>query len=410
MDNTPRQPQDAQQHRRNEPPAKPGTHEYCGYGSCTKPAGHTDLPHRCRCGKPCDDTSPYAQTCYWHDNTDRREPTPEPTPDPLHRAMTLLTDSAQTFATLIQEGTDTGQPLQPGNTPIQLHDDNAAAFGKLVLGVTDETRTIPAATEADAMERYRTEPTFRAAVDELVQDTADTVCDQFGVDRINIADLPDDIRTAVEHSQAHPEELRPYVRRTPRRDRDVAAELIAIGNDIRAQAAQNVVIPRDEHQRLLADRDRRNAAIRDALTKLDKVRVDLRNNYRAQQADDIDRIYYALGTFLNPANPKLAAQQPQPEDYDNTPPNPQHPGEILADELAARGLTTKQLADHIGGFTPNYLDRIIEGRTAINPDLAVRLSRALGTSDRFWINLQNNYDLDYVRTAHKDHIDTITPL
>jgi plasmid maintenance system antidote protein VapI len=43
-------------------------------------------------------------------------------------------------------------------------------------------------------------------------------------------------------------------------------------------------------------------------------------------------------------------------------------------------------------------------------DTAPRLSRALGTSDRFWMNLQARYDLDVAVSKHHEEFDRIRPL
>jgi antitoxin HigA-1 len=45
---------------------------------------------------------------------------------------------------------------------------------------------------------------------------------------------------------------------------------------------------------------------------------------------------------------------------------------------------------------------------AISPDTALRLSRALGTSDRFWMNLQTRYDLDVQLEVHRDELDRLS--
>jgi addiction module HigA family antidote len=52
----------------------------------------------------------------------------------------------------------------------------------------------------------------------------------------------------------------------------------------------------------------------------------------------------------------------------------------------------------------------IHPKCAISPDTALRLSRALGTSDRFWMNLQTRYDLDIAVSRHHEQFDQITPL
>jgi len=47
---------------------------------------------------------------------------------------------------------------------------------------------------------------------------------------------------------------------------------------------------------------------------------------------------------------------------------------------------------------------------AISPDTALRLSRALGTSDRFWMNLQTRYDLAVQLARHRAELDKIARL
>jgi len=71
---------------------------------------------------------------------------------------------------------------------------------------------------------------------------------------------------------------------------------------------------------------------------------------------------------------------------------PVHPGEILAEELAARGVSANRLAHELD--VPGiWLREIIDGRRAITADTALRLAAGLGTSARFWMTLQNRYDL-----------------
>ncbi|MBI5474816.1 MAG: HigA family addiction module antidote protein [Ignavibacteriae bacterium] len=74
--------------------------------------------------------------------------------------------------------------------------------------------------------------------------------------------------------------------------------------------------------------------------------------------------------------------------------NPIHPGEILANEfLIPLGLNQKTLAKGIG-VHPTRLYEVVRGRRAISADTALRLSRYLGLSERFWLNLQTRYDLE----------------
>jgi addiction module HigA family antidote len=69
-----------------------------------------------------------------------------------------------------------------------------------------------------------------------------------------------------------------------------------------------------------------------------------------------------------------------------------HPGELLAEELAVRGLTQKQLAEGMGR-PAQAINEIIRGRTAITAETALQLEHALGTPARFWLNLQAAHDL-----------------
>jgi antitoxin HigA-1 len=72
--------------------------------------------------------------------------------------------------------------------------------------------------------------------------------------------------------------------------------------------------------------------------------------------------------------------------------DPAHPGEVLQEELAARGLTANALALKLR-VPANRLTEILSGKRGISPDTALRLSRYLGPSAAFWLNLQSQYDL-----------------
>jgi addiction module HigA family antidote len=71
---------------------------------------------------------------------------------------------------------------------------------------------------------------------------------------------------------------------------------------------------------------------------------------------------------------------------------PIHPGEVLQEELASRGLTANALALKLR-VPANRLTEILNGKRGISPDTALRLSRYLGPSAPFWLNLQSQYDL-----------------
>ena len=89
---------------------------------------------------------------------------------------------------------------------------------------------------------------------------------------------------------------------------------------------------------------------------------------------------------------------------------PIHPGEVLAEEyLAPLNLSAGSLARRIG-VPRTRLERIVKQQTAITPDTALRLARALGTSAQFWANMQASYDLARVQQEHGKEIEAIEPL
>ncbi|MFI5024149.1 MAG: HigA family addiction module antitoxin [Alphaproteobacteria bacterium] len=69
-----------------------------------------------------------------------------------------------------------------------------------------------------------------------------------------------------------------------------------------------------------------------------------------------------------------------------------HPGEHLADELKAIGMSANELARQIAVPT-NRLTQIIAGKRGISGDTALRLGRWFGTGPDIWMNLQKNYEL-----------------
>jgi antitoxin HigA-1 len=72
---------------------------------------------------------------------------------------------------------------------------------------------------------------------------------------------------------------------------------------------------------------------------------------------------------------------------------PIHPGEVLRDELEEIGLTQSALAKHIG-VLPKAINEICWEKSGINADMALKLSKALGGSPRFWLNLQDNWKMN----------------
>ena len=69
-----------------------------------------------------------------------------------------------------------------------------------------------------------------------------------------------------------------------------------------------------------------------------------------------------------------------------------HPGLVLKDELAERGITSTEFARQIG-VPPNRVSQIINGKRAITGDTALRFGHWFGVEPEFWLNLQNQFDL-----------------
>jgi addiction module HigA family antidote len=72
---------------------------------------------------------------------------------------------------------------------------------------------------------------------------------------------------------------------------------------------------------------------------------------------------------------------------------PTTPGEILRDEfLVPLEMTQKELADHIG-CDVKVINRIVNGRTSVSAEMALRLGATFRTSPEFWLNAQKAIDL-----------------
>lgn len=70
-----------------------------------------------------------------------------------------------------------------------------------------------------------------------------------------------------------------------------------------------------------------------------------------------------------------------------------HPGDILADELEARGLTQKEFAKEMGMYPAN-LNKIIKGKANITEKIAERLEELLGITKEFWLDIQRDYEIN----------------
>jgi antitoxin HigA-1 len=82
-----------------------------------------------------------------------------------------------------------------------------------------------------------------------------------------------------------------------------------------------------------------------------------------------------------------------------------HPGEVLLEEfLEPMGLSQYRLAKDVS-VPPRRINEIVHGKRAVTADTALRLARYFGTTPRFWLNLQAQYDLDVEADRLGDRLD-----
>jgi addiction module HigA family antidote len=84
---------------------------------------------------------------------------------------------------------------------------------------------------------------------------------------------------------------------------------------------------------------------------------------------------------------------------------PVHAGEILLEEfLVPMRISQYRLAKDIS-VPPRRINEIVHGKRGISADTALRLARYFGTSERFWLNLQAQFDLDVERDRLGGRLD-----
>lgn len=120
-----------------------------------------------------------------------------------------------------------------------------------------------------------------------------------------------------------------------------------------------------------------------------------------------------LSTKINRLTPELLnANRVFPQEAGTTGDtiNHPHPGTILREEvLKPLNLTVGEVADRLG-MARASISRVINGRSAISYDLAVRLEAAGVSTARFWAWLQCEYDLEKARQVAGTVLSKIIPL
>jgi addiction module HigA family antidote len=88
--------------------------------------------------------------------------------------------------------------------------------------------------------------------------------------------------------------------------------------------------------------------------------------------------------------------------------SPPHPGEFIREvyleplEVSARTVAAKLKV------SPSTFTRLLNGKSSVTPEMALRLSKTLGRSPESWLALQNNFDLWQIR--HSLNIDEVEKL
>lgn len=79
------------------------------------------------------------------------------------------------------------------------------------------------------------------------------------------------------------------------------------------------------------------------------------------------------------------------------PSNPIHPGEMIKDEIAYRGISQKALAAEIG-LPASVLNEVLNGKRAVTTEYALLLEAALGIEADLWMKLQSDYNMQIAKS------------
>jgi addiction module HigA family antidote len=87
-----------------------------------------------------------------------------------------------------------------------------------------------------------------------------------------------------------------------------------------------------------------------------------------------------------------------------------HPGEVLLEEfLKPMGISAYRLSKDVG-IPQTRTSQILKGKRRITADTALRLSKYFGTSVKFWLGLQNDYDIEEELNKLNNELEKIPAL
>ena len=84
-----------------------------------------------------------------------------------------------------------------------------------------------------------------------------------------------------------------------------------------------------------------------------------------------------------------------------------HPGEVLLEEFLIPMEISQNALARAAAVPPRRINEIVLGKRSVTADTALRLARALGTSERFWLGLQADYDLEEAHRALGKALDRV---
>ena len=81
-----------------------------------------------------------------------------------------------------------------------------------------------------------------------------------------------------------------------------------------------------------------------------------------------------------------------------------YPGEVLAYELELRGMSQQELAKRTG-LSPKHIVAVMKAKSAITPETAIKLERALGMPADYWLKLESQFQETHARLAEEEQLN-----
>lgn len=195
--------------------------------------------------------------------------------------------------------------------------------------------------------------------------------------------------------------LRAAVRTNPELDAEIAS--LDLLDDAALWDAAQVRMPRADSERMEAfHRKQRLTGLLDAETQ-ELARLEQQYDrvilVRTYSASLLEQRGYDIRRLIS-SNASRKYQEKMAKKLPNI-----HPGEVLLEEfLKPMEISQSHLAREIS-VPPRRINEIVLGKRSISSDTALRLARYFDTSERFWLGLQVDFDLEEARNALADRLE-----